>query len=616
MDIVGLPPPLRTHVFRHLAGAELVRGGVCEVHPDVALLQLVCREFLDQLNEEVEDLFFDESVPGAVDKGRHQIFKQPWAPTYPRLRRFHGSFDTLDAFEVLIAFPPPPHILSELSLSFDLPRKPLVQLLTRATVKKLDARLREPSAATAAAAAGAAGAAGAGGASDVSSQQQISRAVVSGPGVGRPGYAVSVWGQPEGAEHPGSTVVPPGAMRAMRDGSPPPAAAGAQRASVAGPGTVSPSSSSPMANRSSSVSDAASAPAPGPAPGPSSAPAPEPVAAPAPAPSKGSSSNGSKKGGKKKGGKEADEEVEFPVCQLELEDLRLADSLADETLGWLLRSTSVLQSIHLQTAQGLRSPELALKSESLTTISLYSVNFLTDMQLKQIMKACPNVTSLEISKCRSINFSFLESNPKLVRLALLNTRQLTDQTLTEFFKHKPCPALKQLDLSGCKSLLNPVISSRSVEDLRLLHCPQLQDTAVSAAFNHCPNLRSVNLLQSSVEVARFASTHLHTLVLATCQKLRDEAVTDLFRLCPNLLALDLGHCCQLQEPVMSHPKLEKIYLTFCVNIHEIAVERLFTSCPNLKHVELAVCMFDMSRFVGLKADCEVVTNFDFSWKGS
>eukprot|EP00913_Durusdinium_trenchii_P035892 g33584.t1 len=137
-------------------------------------------------------------------------------------------------------------------------------------------------------------------------------------------------------------------------------------------------------------------------------------------------------------------------------------------------------------------------------------------------------------------------------------------------------------------------------------------------------------VQSSIEQAVLASASLRTLELTTSQKLADGTVTQLLENCPNLSFLDVGHCCQLVEPKLTHPILETILLSFCVNLRESAVAGLFENCPKLRYVEIAVCMFDMTKFqrtfgasdltfknwqqcasLRCRPECTVVVNFDF-----
>ncbi|CAK9034349.1 unnamed protein product [Durusdinium trenchii] len=249
-------------------------------------------------------------------------------------------------------------------------------------------------------------------------------------------------------------------------------------------------------------------------------------------------------------------------------------------------------------------------SQNLTSLSLTGITNLPDEQLSKLLMACENLRSLYIAKSHMSHISF--ALPKLELLSVTHCRQLTDQCATEILSPANNPRLRFLDLSECRSLLAPTVEHPELEIAWLMHCPQLTGQAVSAMFKACTSLTAVNLVQSSIEQAVLASASLRTLELTTSQKLADGTVTQLLENCPNLSFLDVGHCCQLVEPKLTHPILETILLSFCVNLRESAVAGLFENCPKLRYVEIAVCMFDMTKFQRTcRPECTVVVNFDF-----
>merc|ERR1712232_95130 len=264
----------------------------------------------------------------------------------------------------------------------------------------------------------------------------------------------------------------------------------------------------------------------------------------------------------------------------------------------------------LQLVDGRSLGEGFVLPHNLLSLSLAGLVNMADEQFTRIIAGCPSLRSLYVSKCHVSLISVRLS--KLELLSKTHCRHLADQCATELLSPSNNPSLRFVDLTEGRGLLCPTFAHPGIEIAWLMHCQQLMDQAVTQLFENCPSITAANLVQSSIENAFISSSTLRTLELTTSQKLTDAAVTQLLRHCPNLSFLDVGHCCQLLEPVLEHALLETVLLSFCVNLRESALEHLFANCPMLRYVELAVCMFDMTRFQReCGPACQVVVNFDF-----
>jgi len=283
-------------------------------------------------------------------------------------------------------------------------------------------------------------------------------------------------------------------------------------------------------------------------------------------------------------------------------------SCTDEIVRELLNASPRLQSLQIVDTRLHMDP--GIRSPCLTSLSLTGVAIMSDSDFNSLIAACARLRSLYISKCHLANINI--ALPCLELLSITRCRQLTDACVASLLEPQNCPSLRFVDLTENMGLMSPVIAHPGIDIAWLMHCPHLTDHAITQMFQNCPSLTAVNLVQSSLETPKICSPNLRTLELATSQKLTDAAVTYLLQHCPSLTFLDVGHCCQLTEPVLAHPRLETILLSFCVNLQEAAIAGLFKECHALKYVELAVCMFDMTRFQReRRPGCQVVVNFDF-----
>lgn len=283
-------------------------------------------------------------------------------------------------------------------------------------------------------------------------------------------------------------------------------------------------------------------------------------------------------------------------------------SSSEEAITVFLAASPRLQSLQIVDSKLVNDP--GIRASSLVSLSLTGVVTLPDTTVTKIVAGCQALRSLYISKCRVSNISV--ALPDLELLSVTHCRQLTDQCASELLQERNNPKLRFVELTEDRGLASPTMAHPGLEIMWLMQCPQLTDQAVTQLFQECPALTAANLAQSSIENALISAQSLQTLELTTSQKLTDAAVSFFLQHCPNLKFLDIGHCCQLQEPEFAHPLLETVLMNFCINLRESAIEGLLSNCPSLRYVELAVCMFDMTRFQReCGPNCRVVVNFDF-----
>ena len=126
---------------------------------------------------------------------------------------------------------------------------------------------------------------------------------------------------------------------------------------------------------------------------------------------------------------------------------------------------------------------------------------------------------------------------------------LTDASVEAIVR--ACPELRSLNLSGCTELRNPQIKLKLLTHLDLSGCYDLTDAAIQAIVENCPNLINLNLnrchqiTDATVGIIAKNCPKLKSLNLNGCNQITDAAIQAIAKIYPNLRSLDLSWCSKI-----------------------------------------------------------------------
>ena len=158
--------------------------------------------------------------------------------------------------------------------------------------------------------------------------------------------------------------------------------------------------------------------------------------------------------------------------------------------------------------------------------------------------------------------------------------QLNDEAVIAFAEH--CPNILEIDLHQCRQIGNEPVTrllakGQSLRELRLAGCDLIDDTA----FLSLPSNRTYE--------------HLRILDLTSCQELTDRAVEKIIDVAPRLRNLVLAKCRRITDAaVYSIARLGKnlhyVHLGHCGHITDDAVKRLVQACNRIRYIDLGCCI--------------------------
>jgi len=170
------------------------------------------------------------------------------------------------------------------------------------------------------------------------------------------------------------------------------------------------------------------------------------------------------------------------------------------------------------------------------------------------------------------------SNPQ--QLKLNECHQLNDDAVVAFAEN--CPNILEIDLHQCRLVGNEPVTrllakGQSLRELRLAGCDVIDD----AAFLSLPVNRTYE--------------HLRILDLTSCSELTDRAVEKIIDVAPRLRNLVLAKCRRITDAaVYSIARLGKnlhyVHLGHCGHITDDAVKRLVQACNRIRYIDLGCCI--------------------------
>jgi F-box and leucine-rich repeat protein GRR1 len=157
--------------------------------------------------------------------------------------------------------------------------------------------------------------------------------------------------------------------------------------------------------------------------------------------------------------------------------------------------------------------------------------------------------------------------------------QLQDDAIYAFAEH--CPNILEIDLHQCSLIGNgPVMSllakGNCLRELRLANCDRIDDEAFLSlpsgiTFDHLRILdltSCTRLTDAAVQKIIEVAPRLRNLVLAKCRNITDAAVHAISKLGKNLHYVHLGHCGQITDE---------------------GVKKLVQNCSRIRYIDLGCC---------------------------
>ncbi|XP_055774761.1 uncharacterized protein LOC129853090 [Salvelinus fontinalis] len=192
--------------------------------------------------------------------------------------------------------------------------------------------------------------------------------------------------------------------------------------------------------------------------------------------------------------------------------------------------------------------------DSLRRLEVFGCLSISPSCLNTVSELCPGLETLNIGQIPKVTHTYLTLvTSRLKRLHSLNLTGLhavSDQTVHQVLLQ--CPDLQRLTLSSCPGVTDMSLHKISTHapHIRLLDlsgCGKVSDAGVKAVAVACRCLQHLDLSSTATGnrgvslLAKYCSTHLHTVKLSFCQ-ISPEAIHNLSRQCKRLKLLHLYGC--------------------------------------------------------------------------
>jgi hypothetical protein len=225
-------------------------------------------------------------------------------------------------------------------------------------------------------------------------------------------------------------------------------------------------------------------------------------------------------------------------------DIVCSGNLIEESqFGLVLRECPHLFSLDISRTNAF-SDQLLEIPKDLQALNLSECLWITKDSLKKIMGVCPDLKQLVLQKNEQMNYIFwgdLAKYKHLLRLDLANCDQLQDSDLSILFRG--LNALTELSLSGCKKISERGFLELAKSLSRLikldLSYSNISDTALVEIISRCKNLTSLNV--------------------SSCSQLSEKGILAAVKTGLSLQRLDIAHCHiaeeAIQEITKTYPQL-------------------------------------------------------------
>lgn len=168
-----------------------------------------------------------------------------------------------------------------------------------------------------------------------------------------------------------------------------------------------------------------------------------------------------------------------------------------------------------------------------TKLDLSHLQGLTDTQLASLIQACPNLQTLNLTRCYQITDQGLASLSQLKQLQTLHLEEcivITDERLASLAQLKQ---LRTLNLTECDQITDEGLASlgqlRNLQRLNLKGCRKITDEGL-ASLTQLPQLQILNLtgchkITDKGLVSLTQLKQLQTLDLSNCDKITNQGLT-------------------------------------------------------------------------------------------
>jgi hypothetical protein len=236
--------------------------------------------------------------------------------------------------------------------------------------------------------------------------------------------------------------------------------------------------------------------------------------------------------------------------------------------------------------------ELAKKKGILLTQLNLTGASVTDQQFIELFEACPNIESLNLSKCSHLTTAAINKLPKKLKsLKLTQCSSLKVDAIDKFshglkslelsflvftgdvFDKLPVD-LESLNLSWCWNLTEASIDKlpKNLKSLKLSRSLNFTDAAIDKLPKDLQSL-DLSFWNLTNDVIERLPKNLKSLDLTGCMSLTDDVID---KLPQNLRSLNLSWCFNLTDKALDKlPKdLEFLNLTHCKKVTDAAIKRL------------------------------------------
>jgi len=166
----------------------------------------------------------------------------------------------------------------------------------------------------------------------------------------------------------------------------------------------------------------------------------------------------------------------------------------------------------------------------LSSVSFVGFQSVCDIEVTYLADCyCSTLRRVDLSNCRSLTDAALGALAerclsRLRELAFAATR-VTDAGVATLVAG--CPRLQRIDLADCSALTDAAVQSLAscgsrLERVSLRRCHRLTSAALEALVRHCPQIQSVDLSETSIDVVTplvLGLHKLHQLTLDDCTSL-------------------------------------------------------------------------------------------------
>lgn len=214
---------------------------------------------------------------------------------------------------------------------------------------------------------------------------------------------------------------------------------------------------------------------------------------------------------------------------------------------------------------------------------------LSNEELRTVVRCCPNIRSLNLSRCSLLTDAAFMSVSKpvaatsAVRLTPMGLRGLRNSNQSAKLQAKelaPLRSLQNLSVANlgqisAKALAHFTRECRCIQVLDLSWCSSLDDDAV------------VNIVQGSFST-------LTELNLWQCRSIDGDCVEEIAAQCSSLEVLNLRGCDRVTDSAVAAvadfcPKMSSLILEGCCRVTDFSIAKLATQCARLANLNVSWC---------------------------